>query len=55
MEREALEKETGTVQAWGKGTSYVSKTLSKKTNSPMHIFYHGVYLIFLSDLLLPLY
>jgi hypothetical protein len=34
---------------------YISKTLSKKLYSPMQIFYHGVYLIFLSDLLLPLY
>jgi hypothetical protein len=27
----------------------------KKLYSPMQIFYHRVYLIFLSDLLLPLY
>jgi hypothetical protein len=27
----------------------------KKLYSPMQFFYHGVYLIFLSDLLLPLY
>jgi hypothetical protein len=49
---------------WLKGTPnpdstyevYNSKTLyHKKLHYPMQIFYHGVYLIFLSDLLLPLY